>query len=382
MNIPNFLLLSLGLEYYDFLIFPILAPILIEIFFENQFQNPIINFLFFSLAPLIRIIAPILATKIKNKINITKTIQIITLIMIITTAIIGFLPRNLPMYFYIIIFFILRTAQIFSYSLDMPLTSTYGFLINKNSIKNTSKIILSTTIGSIIALSLITTFQYIFTQEEIKNQYWRVFFIISALIGFITFLSRKNMQQIKIQENNKISKRLIITTIAILIFPVMLLDLKIYFSLYFSKFLNYTPKEISKYQLIGMIFSALFNIIFVKLNLPAKKTYKTILILFLITTPFFKLIYTFSLQIFLILWQLFLTLSMICAIFIAMKNLEKENKIKFHAILYNSTFFIASLSQILYAKLYQIFNNINILFYISITAAIISIIGLFTTKEK
>lgn len=383
---PLLATLIVGLEYFDYIIFPMLGSVFIQVFFQNQYNLWYVNFLFFSLGSFIKIFGAIIFGYLFDTKNKTKIIQILAITMIISTSAIAFLPKfeTTSIWIYFSIFFIARIAQALSFGADLPTTTTYIYELNENSSKNISKVIMSATIGAIIAIGCINILTVSITKQQLLKFGWRIPLILSTFIGILSFVTR--MKKLKENHEPKIETQFeqvklstIVKLMLILLFPLALWDLNTYFPFYMSTFMNIPITKIYQYQFVSMICSAIFNIIFMQIkNINIQKTYSTIAITFILLAPFASIFAKNHPITFLIAWQFFITISIICAIYIVLSQLKIKMKSLTYGVIYNMNFLLTSFIPVLFIKLRPIFNSISIPFYLT---AITGIIGLICNKK-
>lgn len=393
-TISIFTTLAIGLEYFDYVLFPMLGSTFIEIFFNNNYQSKAVNFLFFSLAFYIKIIGSLIfgyLSDISNKIRILKALS---LLMIVSTASLAFLPRSLSTNFEFIylIFVIIRIAQALSFGADMPTSTTIMYEQNTKITTNIAKLILSATIGPIIAMILfnLLTSSFLITHfpKMHLNQFgWRIPLILSTILGIFSFLLRTTKINLaspnKQKEINHMNFSMIRQAFSLLLFPIVLIDINLYFPFYMNKFCGIPTPVVYQSQLYALFFSALCSFILCKYktNYNVNKTYKILLILFITTSPFLGKILQFSPVIFMCIWQFFITLGMILGIFLTLEILNIKFKTLIYGTIYNINFLISSFLPIIFLILMNKYQNTQILFYLTTLIAAISLIGTIRSKN-
>ncbi len=390
-TISIFTTLAIGLEYFDYVLFPMLGSTFIEIFFNNDYQSKSVNFLFFSLAFYIKIIGSLIfgyLSDISNKIRILKALS---LLMIISTASLAFLPRSLSTNFQFIylIFVIIRIAQALSFGADMPTSTTIMYEQNTKITTNIAKLILSATIGPIIAMILLNLLTSSFLTTHFPkmhlNQFgWRIPLILSTILGVFSFFLRTTIASSnKEKNNNEINFSILRQAFSLLLFPIVLIDINLYFPFYMNKFCGIPTAAVYQSQLYALFFSALCSFILCKYktNYNVNKTYKILLILFITASPFLGKILQFSPIIFMCIWQFFITLGMILGIFLTLETLNIKFKTLIYGAIYNINFLISSFLPIIFLILMNKYQNTQILFYLTTIIAAISLIGTIRSKN-
>ena len=125
-NYTNFIV-SIGamLEYYDYIVFALLAKYISKSLFPDIDNSMLINFLFFSFGKMCRPIGGLIFGYFADKYNSKNIVILIALIMSIATITMGCLPQNFGSYINLTILFILRVLQSLIFAAEIPCAATY-----------------------------------------------------------------------------------------------------------------------------------------------------------------------------------------------------------------------------------------------------------------
>lgn len=188
----NVLLTSIGagFEYYDFIIYGMLAGYLSELFFKSAdpavalFQTFAIFFTGYLVRPLGGIFFGLMGDRYGRK----KTFIVVMLLMAGSTFLIGCLPDFdqigllAPM-----LLLVLRIVQGFSFGADLPnaMTMSCEFVEEKNRGVQTGYVMSSAALGSMLA-SLFSYFLAThFVKEDILSYAWRMPFLFGGLLALV-----------------------------------------------------------------------------------------------------------------------------------------------------------------------------------------------------
>lgn len=396
-RLPFFVFIGSALEYFDYLLFPLLATVLMKFFFPFSENTAILNFIFFSLGAVAKLFGGVFFGFIADKFGRKFVIQMLSLTMAIATTAIGALPIGLSEYFYITTFFILRILQALSFGGEMPSASTYAYEmdVTKNT-KMISCVFIGATLGAILATAFLSLLNNTTNQNQFHEWGWRIPFIFGGLVGAISFIYRKNLRDTHVVKNTLkthdifqiliSNKTNILLSSAVLLFPISLTSLNIYFPLYFSKYLLCNIENVYSAQLISLISSCIFlylaGILVDKFNFSANKIFLIITILFILTSPFFTFIANYSLYIFMIFWQFFIAFTIIYGMKQMLTLLPQLCRGTVSGFVYNFNFLLVSSIPIVFSQIHTNEISPSVLFYFPIGIAFFSIIAMFIKSSK
>jgi len=392
------LFLNMGavLEYYDYLTFVFLAKILAQVFFPHVEQgNVTINFLFFALGGAVMIVGGLGFGYLSDLWGRRKIILCMSIMMAVSSLSMGLMPYNLDVKVYLFLFFALRIIQALSFGGEIPCATTFAYELENDTKKNSriSHIFSAASLGSILATGVLSFLTFSLDMKDVCAWGWRIPFLVGGILGLLAFFLRRSLPETllpNLAKNNvrdifaesKIHFKHIAFLPFILFFPATLITVNLYFPVYISQHFKFTVDKIYFAQTISLIFStglAIVAGIFSDKKL-IKKFYVFVLLSFLCAQPFFFQLLsnssTLSLTSLMILWQFFITTSIVFAMFLILETLPMSIRATANGLIYNLTFFMASFVPILFSKFFSTHPNPHILFYIiSITsfAALISI---------
>jgi MFS family permease len=353
------------LEYYDYIIYALLAEYISQIFFPagDAQANILKTILIFITGAFARIVSSSVLGLISDKIGRKFNLMLSVMMMAIATLGIGLLPSYQSIGIYApILLTLLRFTQGLAYSVEIPSTAVFFSEQDKKSTGlRVAGLISSATIGAIMAtltMFIITSF---YSPEEIISYVWRVPFLIGGSIGFLGYWIRTGIPEDKINiPQTNFSKQFIsnnlvklLQGVGIILLPACLVVNNLYFPGMLSKFYGYMQDKIYFFTTLSLIFSAIMSPIFGVLidKFKPQTIIKYLGVSFI--SSYLLLNYGLTLQsnsyllFFLLCHQFFLTgfinagLVMITGIF------EVELKCTLTSLAYNIAFIIAAFSPLI-----------------------------------
>jgi MFS family permease len=391
-----FLNLGAVLEYYDYLIFIFLAKILITVFFPSIEQgNFTINFLFFTLGSAVKIIGGLGFGYLSDIFGRKKVILSMSILMATSTIGMGLMPYNLDVKLYIVLFFGLRILQALSFGGEIPCATTFAYELENDNKKNSrvSHIFSAAAVGSIIATGVLSFLTFSLNMNQVNAWGWRIPFLVGGVLGILSFFLRKSLPETLMQGSNSNNLREILTLSkfyikdivtlpAILLFPATLISVNLYFPMYVSRHFNFGVDKIYLAQSISLIFSACVALVagIFSDKKRIKNMYMILLVTFLGTHPFLiKLLThhtTASLIWFMVLWQFFITVGIVFAMFLILETLPMKIRATANGFIYNLAFFTASFVPLIFNKFYSAYADPYILFTIICAVCSVSLLGI------
>ena len=385
------------LEYYDYLIFIFLAKILTQVFFPNLDQgNVTINFLFFALGSAVKIIGGLGFGYLSDIFGPRKIILCMSILMAFSTIAMGLMPYGLDMKFYVFLFFVLRIVQALSFGGEIPCATTFAYELEEDDQKKNSRIshiFSAAAVGSIIATSVLSFLTFSLDMNQVQTWGWRVPFLVGGALGILSFFLRKNLPETflpNLEKNNlreifiqsKSHLKDIIPLPFVLLFPATLITVNLYFPIYVSQHFEFSLDKIYFAQTISLIFSACLAIVagMVSDKKLIRKLYLGMLIGFMCVCPFLVSFLKTSLVGFMILWQFFITPSIVFGMFLILNILPISIRAKMNGIIYNLTFFAVSFVPIVFEKMLNVMPNPVALFYGLLFISIVSFVSVLRTK--
>ena len=189
-----------GLEYYDFVIYGMMAKYLAVIFFQDQGSTMqlVQTFLIFATGYLVRPIGGFFIGLYADIYGRKKAFLYSTLAIAIATMTIGLLPSyNQIGVLSTIILLLCRVVQGISFGAELPGATIISLEHSTGKFGKLCSIILSsTTLGSLGALMILTMISNFFEFKEIIEQdIWRIPFVLGGILGFINYYFRKNISE-------------------------------------------------------------------------------------------------------------------------------------------------------------------------------------------
>lgn len=268
-NSTVLLSLSAGLEYYDFVIYALMASYLGPLFFPNDSEiiSQLQAFSIFALGYIVRPLGGMIFG-ILGDLNNRKNIFIKTnFILATSTMLIGILPTHdqigILATFTLII---LRIVQSLCFSAELPGAITIMQSINKTASKSFGFIISGTASGTILASIILYWLQQNFDQQEILEFAWRIPFIFGSTLCFIAMLMRNKLPEIPQAISNKKDIIKLVTSqvknistfIIIIMLPAYFIVMNLFFPIFIPYFYDYQTQEVY----LAISFSILWAIIF------------------------------------------------------------------------------------------------------------------------
>lgn len=270
-------LASLGgaLEFYDFVIYVIFAPVISQIFFpETDSLASIMSvYAIFAIGYLVRPLGGIAFSHFGDKYGRKKTFICSVLMMAVPTFLIGLLPTYQHIGIYAsVLLIVLRLMQGLSIGGEIPGALTFTCEhVNHRSRGLACGIIfaclnLGILIGALISLAL----THVLQNEQLLSFGWRIPFLFGGLLGIVSFYIRKQMSEsplfIAFQTNNKRSRipfveaitvhwRKILQGIAITCLGAVIINLLfLYMPNYLSTVLGYSKQQATLFNTINLCF--------------------------------------------------------------------------------------------------------------------------------
>lgn len=190
----NLLTIGAALEYYDFILYPMLAPFLIAAFFNNQ-NHPILMYLLFTIGYLLRPVGGLIFGLLGDKFGKKKALLSSMTVMGISTGLIGILPTYQQIgVFAPILFLLLRGLQCLSFGGELPGTLAY---LSENLTEKEFK-------TQILYLFASLTFvngscfliQFTLASTHVES-FWRIAFLLGSSMAFLSYHLRKNLSENK-----------------------------------------------------------------------------------------------------------------------------------------------------------------------------------------
>lgn len=357
------LLASLGstLEYYDFVIYGMMATYLGAVFFPAQ--NPaaavLQSFLVFAIGYFVRPLGGTLIGIIGDRYGRKPAFLISTTLMAVGTLILALLPPfavagNMA----VLLLVVCRVVQGLSFGGELPgaMTIVGEFSLEGHQGRKTSLVIASTSLGALLASGTLFCLSSLLSREQIIDWGWRLPFLIGGTLGLILFIVRHTMEEtpvfLSLSTQSKKSKPLrhvfrthklsLLKGSLLIAFMAAMVLVNLYFPYYIPRFFGYEASAVYFATTLSLIFSVLilpFTGMLADLFRHKVTLIRlTCLMYAVLSAPLFSLLLTGSkvfLVIFLMTHQLFIALFVSCVFPILLRIFPAEVRYTGMALCYN-----------------------------------------------
>jgi MHS family proline/betaine transporter-like MFS transporter len=393
--------LGAALEYYDFMIYGLLVPILTPLFFTSgdSLTNFAKAFSIFALGyfarPLGGLIFGLIADRRGRRVAFTSTM----FIMAFATCLIGLLPTAASigsMAAWLLV--VCRVLQGISFGAELPGAITVVSECNARSSRGLQCgfVISSTSVGAILATLMLSLITGILPEESIKEWGWRIPFLLGGILAVISLVLRQSMRETPAFEAIKMrqkKKRLlsplfdalkryplsIMLGIGVTLLPAALIITNIYFASFLVTAYHYEARLVYQAMTIALMGAVLM--------VPAMgwivdRWGKLILFMLagiglVISGPLLFSMLSIqtasALVAFLLLWQIFIAASIAAAFPLLTDIFPTFVRFTAMGICYNLAYLLGSLLPILYTHLMVKHNNYFVVLYSLMVAAGVSL---------
>lgn len=404
-------LASLGsaLEYYDFVIYGMMAKYLSKIFFPHA--DPIMGliqaFAIFAIGYFARPLGGVLSGMIADRLGRKNIFLFVTVLMALATFGIGALPGYEKLGIgasCILVLF--RILQGLSFGAELPGAVT---LVMENGEKKgglfSSFVISSATLGSIFATLLLYLLTHFLTEAQILSWGWRIPFLIGGGLAIISYIIRKELQEtpaflsaVKENNYNKFTDPLVhllnnhgkhvMLGIGLALFVSSLVIVNLYFPSYLTKYYGFAPAAIYLAMTLSLIWSVvvlpLFGIVSQKYG--EKRIFTWALASFIVLAlPLFKMLAFKNLAvliIFMLLYQTFLAAAMSCYFPLISRLLTTSVRYTGIAVCYNVAFSLSACVPALITYVLNVTGRPDVLVWYLISIGGVSFLSLLPIKYR
>ncbi|HJO95000.1 MAG TPA: MFS transporter [Victivallales bacterium] len=387
-----------GLEYFDFIIYAMLAGYISQLFFPDadKYVSLIETFGVFAIGYFVRPVGGVIFGMIGDKYGRKITFVIVMLLMSIATASMGFLPTYSSIGVYAaLMFMLLRIVQGISFGAELPCALTF---ITEHAGKRYRSVhcgilISFVTLGIIMGTFTIYLLSAYLSDKEMLAYGWRIPFFIGGGLAIITFFIRfftKETPLYKDQTDKPNNALWLLLTeyqkqisigIGIMLLPSVLVMFVMCMPSYFVSAYGYDVKNIYYAITVGYIWSAISLPVFSFIS--DLITRKALLIFsclaFIVSGVYlFRMLEDntfYNLIAFMVLYQTFI--SAMAACFYPMLAESFPTKVRYTgvAFCYNVTYAVAALTPILVNFVYNLNSESK---YVSIILVLIAVVTLIS----
>jgi MFS family permease len=210
------LLASLGstLEYYDFVVYGMMASYLSAVFFPPQSPTAAVlqSFLVFAVGYLARPLGGTFIGIIGDRLGRRPAFLISTTLMAFSTLLIALLPNYETLGIYAVLLLVFfRIIQGLSFGGELPgaMTIVAEFSPDHRQGRKTSLVLASTSLGALIASGVLYLLSAMLTTDEIITWGWRLPFMGGGILGLFLVMARNTLQETPIFQsfNRKVANR-------------------------------------------------------------------------------------------------------------------------------------------------------------------------------
>jgi MFS family permease len=269
------LLASLGstLEYYDFVVYGMMASYLSVVFFPSQNQASAIlqTFLAFAVGYFARPLGGTVIGIIGDRFGRRPAFLISTTLMAVSTLLIALLPTyesaGIASVLFLIVF---RIMQGLSFGGELPgaMTIVAEFSPLNRQGRKASLVMASTSLGALTASGVLYLLAMTVTKEEIIAWGWRLPFLGGGILGLLLLIARNTIEETPVfqsfqdQSKNHTPLRDLFTTYKIPLFRSAMLTTfmaalvitNLYFPYYIPKFFSYETSDVYLGSTLSLIF--------------------------------------------------------------------------------------------------------------------------------
>lgn len=390
--------LGAGLEYYDFVIYGMMASYLSVLFFpsDDMVWGMVKTFSIFAVGYVARPFGGIVFGMLGDRFGRRETFSKIMLMMALSTLAIGLLPTTETLGIgAAVLLSLCRIVQGISFGAELPGAITVVSEHQKPESRgmHTGFIFSSTTFGALLASLVLSLLTYTFTKEEILSLWWRLPFILGGVLAIISYIVRSKVQETPAFQENRFEHQegifeplillikkyylQILLSVLMSLLPSSLVITNIYYPTYFQSFFPHPPHDVFNATTIGLIFIAGILPI---LGLLTDKMDRTKLLVG-VTSAFFITTFAFmdllayqsfvSLCLFFIINQFFIGLTLTCTMPLMVRLFPTHVRFTGIALSYNISSLLASFLPLIYSA----YKTETIVFYVIAGISLLSCCG-------
>lgn len=272
------LLASLGstLEYYDFVIYGMMAAYLGAVFFPSQDASlaALQSFSVFAVGYFARPLGGTLIGIIGDRLGRKPAFLLATSLMAGSTLAIAALPTyETAGILAVLLLITCRILQGLSFGAELPgaMTIVGEFSPAHQKGRRISLVIASTSLGALLASGVLYAATAFFSRQDMITWGWRLPFLLGGILGLCLIKARHTLQETPIfesfsqaaQNHNPLRTLLkahkvgLFQSSALVTFMAAMIMANLYYPYYIPRFFGYEPKDVYLATTISLIFSAL-----------------------------------------------------------------------------------------------------------------------------
>jgi MHS family proline/betaine transporter-like MFS transporter len=369
-----------GLEYYDFIIYALLAGYIAKQFFPegNYYVGIMGAFCIFALGYFVRPFGGVVFGMFGDRFGRKKPLLASILLMAFSTVFIGLLPTYKTIGLSAtVIFTLFRILQGLSFGAELPgsLTFLTEHAENKSRGKSCSFMIASVGLGVMVGSFVIYVISKILTSQQMFDWGWRIPFLIGGLLAIAGYFIRKQTVETpfftKMHEKNQFALLellknnfwQVVNGIGIIIFPASFVIFVLTMPVYLHQMYNYSMADIYIVIVLGHVWSSLLIPIF---GWVSDKVDRRMLLFFpAIVVALFgyflfeilKIKSFFALLVFMLLYQLIVAVMASSYFVMLAENFPTKVRFTGIAFCYNVAYALAALIPLAVEYLYKTSQN-------------------------
>lgn len=356
--------LGQGLEYYDFVLFGLMAEQLGTQFFPSADKSSMMiqSFLLFSMGYFVRPLGGFVFGRLADRKGRKYAFPIIMFMMAFSTACIGLLPTYQSAGYWAIVGLALcRLLQGLSYGAELPNAATivHEFSESSKQGKMTAILLSSTSIGALSATLVLFLLNQYFTPEDITAGVWRVPFLFGGILGLIAWYTRSRLRetpvfQKAVEKNGPkhlpsvFSFRKILYGIGLTLFLSNLVVSNIYMPTFIHQIFGTSLQDIYRSMSVSMMATPFYMMFFGYLSdrIRRKSILWVILLSFLLLIiPLFQMLKTsdsYALQFYFLVYQIWVSAFFVTYLPILTSFFDVHQRSTGLGICYNVAYSLAS----------------------------------------
>lgn len=405
----NTLIASIGasMEYYDFVIYALLATYLGKYFFPHN--NPTIALLetfgVFAVGYLTRPVGGMIFGSIGDRIGRKATLIVVMLLMAMSTFTMGLLPAYSKLGLLAPVFLILlRMIQGISFGAEIPGAIT--FIIEHADAKHrglhAGLMTASISLGAMLGSLIIYVLNHWLSTASMLEWGWRIPFLIGGILAVMVYMMRRKAQETPLFETLSSDeketlplrtvfrdhKRTLAQGFGITIFPTCFIVFGLFLPSYYHTYFQYNLSSIYLIMMIGLLWSAILLPFFGKwsdsIGRPRLLFFTTILFICL-SFPLFHLLsfraFNTALT-FMLVYQTFLAAIAACYFPLLAELFPTPVRYTGVAVCYNIVYSIAGCVPMLLSYLLRLVSNPEQIVWFYLALAAITALTSFLVKQK